>query len=92
MPAKGDGAALRLAQLIHRVGGVDRGLLVDMNEGPRALAGGIGNSGETFLDQFARGGAASGEIGGERWQVSVVRHGCPVLDGWSCATYSGGAP
>ena len=65
MPANGDGAAFALRSRIHRVRGVERGLLVDMNEGARALAGGIGDFGETFLDQLAGGGAAAVEIGGE---------------------------
>ena len=72
MPANGDGAALRLAQPVHRVRRLERRVLVDMNEGARALAGGIGDPGEAFLDQLAGGGAAAVEIGGRVWQVSGV--------------------
>ena len=89
MPANGDGAAFALRKRIHRIGGFKRGLLVDMNEGALALAGGIGNPGETLLDQLSGAGAAIGEIVGER-SKRLVRHGCPVS--WLVPPRKGGAP
>ena len=70
------------AQMIHRVGRGERRVLVDVNEGARALAGGIGNSGEAFLDQFARGGAPRIEIGGKAGKRRMVRHGFRVRFLW----------
>ena len=61
--------------MIHRIRRGDRRRLVDVNKGPHALAGGIGNPCETFIDQFARGGASSVEIGGEAGECRMVRHG-----------------
>ena len=49
---------------------------------PRALAGGIGNPRETFLDQFARGGAPGIEVGGQAGECRMVWHG--LLDGFLC--------
>ena len=64
-----------LAQMIHRIRRCDRGVLVDVNKGSHALAGGIGDPCETFLDQFARGGASGVEVGGEAGECRMVRHG-----------------
>ena len=61
--------------MIHRIRRGDRGVLVDVNEGSRALAGGIGDPCETFLDQFARGGTSGVEIGGQAGECRMVRHG-----------------
>src|SRR4029079_9497169 len=65
---------VRFAQMIHRVGRGERGVLVEVNEGPGALARGIGKPGETFLDQFARGGASSLEVGRQSGEGRVSRH------------------
>jgi hypothetical protein len=51
--------------MVHRIRGGYRGSLVDMNKGARALAGGIGNPCQAFLDQFARRGASGIEVSGE---------------------------
>jgi hypothetical protein len=66
---------LGLAQLIHCVRGSDRGVLVDVNEGPRTLARGIGNPGKTFLHQLTRGGTPGIEIGGKCGKCRMFRHG-----------------
>jgi hypothetical protein len=57
---------MRFPQAVHRVGRLQRGILVDMDEGTLALACGIGDPSDTFLDQLAGGGAACIEIVGER--------------------------
>ena len=51
-------------------------------EGPRALTCRIGNPRETILDQLARGGASSIEVGGQAGECRMVRHG--VLDYFLC--------
>src|SRR6185369_14801574 len=65
---------MRFPQMIHRLGGGKRACLVDVNEGPHALARGIGNPGEAFLDQPARGGASGIEIGSEAGKCRVRGH------------------
>ena len=52
---KGRWRCLRMAQTVHGVGGANCGIPVDMNEGALALARGIGDFGEAFLDQLAGG-------------------------------------
>ena len=66
---------MRLAQAVHRIGRFERGLLVDMDKGALPFAGGIGDPGDAFLDEFARRGAACLEIVGERGK-GRIRHGC----------------
>ena len=56
---------LDLAQPVHRLGSLDRGFRIDMNEGARALAGGVGDPGQAFVDELAGAGAASFEIVGQ---------------------------
>src|SRR5207237_9631089 len=72
----------RLTQMIHRVGRCNGRILVDMNKGSCALACRIGNSCETILNQFARGGAPRVEVGGQAGECRMVRHG--VLDCFLC--------
>jgi hypothetical protein len=54
---------LHLAQPVHRFGGLDRGLRVDMDKRPDAFAGGITNFRQAFIDQLAGAGAAARKIG-----------------------------
>jgi hypothetical protein len=42
-----------------------------VDEGPRALAGSVGDFGETFVDQLARTGTAAVEIVGQVASVGV---------------------
>ena len=72
--------------MIHRVGGGKCRILVDMNKGSCALAGGIGNPCEAILNQLARGGAPGVEIGGKAGECRMVRHGFLIT---SCAIYRG---
>ncbi|GCC45360.1 hypothetical protein chiPu_0029197, partial [Chiloscyllium punctatum] len=64
-----------LAQPVHRIGGFQRRLAIDMDEGALALACGIGDPGDALLDELAGGGRAAGEIGGKGGERRVVRHG-----------------
>ena len=73
-------------QMIHRIGRGNRRIPVDVNEGPCALACRIGNPRETILDQLARGGASSIEVGGQAGECRMVRHGFLIT---SCAIYRG---
>ncbi len=73
-----------LAQRVHGIGGGQCRILVDMDEGALALAVRIGDFGQTGFDQFARGGAAGGEVGGQAGEgrcglVEVVAHGRGIL-------------
>ena len=65
---------LGLAQPVHRFGGLDRGFLIDMDEGADALARGIGDPGQAFIDQLAGAGAAVGEIVGQSGQCRGMFH------------------
>ncbi len=62
---EGRGRGARPAQGILPVGGGQRLLGRHMDEGPRALAGGIGDARQARLHQRARGGAPGRQIGGE---------------------------
>ena len=55
----------RCAQRVHRVRHGARLVGVDLDEGARALAGGIGDARQAFLDQCAAGRAAVGQGLGE---------------------------
>ena len=66
---------IRLAQPVHRVRRFDRGFLVDVDEGARALAGRVGDFGEALLDQLAGTGAAALEIVGKCGKCRMIRHG-----------------
>ena len=66
---------LHLAQPVHRLGSLDCGFGIDVNEGPLALARRVADFGEARIDQLAGAGAAALEIGGEFGKFRRVRHG-----------------
>ena len=58
-----------------------------MNEGPRALARGIGDPGEAFIDQLAGAGAAAVEIVGQVASVGMFGIGFLVWRSWLWIDY-----
>ena len=63
------------AQPVHRFRRLDRGLDIDMNEGPRTLACFVGDPGKALIDKLSGAGAAMFEIVGQCGKCRGVRHG-----------------
>lgn len=61
--------------MIHGVGGIQGSLLVDMDKSALALAGGIGDPGDAFLDQLAGAGTSALKIIGQTGKGRHIGHG-----------------
>jgi hypothetical protein len=64
-----------LAQPVHCFRRFGRGFRIDVNEGPRAFARGVGDPGQALLDQLAGAGATAVEFLGQCGKCRRVRHG-----------------